>query len=141
VRNLSKRSLSSDEEKVLALGLNYAVQSKTIPTGVIIAATEATAKQLDSRTAETLRSKISRALQTSKPPRCNLPGHLLQAVKHLRTNESIVILPADKGNATVGMDRAEYEGKIETMLADGTYKKLRTDPTTKVERKIDAALK
>ena len=65
VRNLSKGSLSSDEERVLALGLNYAVPPKTIPTDVIIAATEATAKQLDSRTAETLRSKISRALQTS----------------------------------------------------------------------------
>lgn len=43
--------------------------------------------------------------------------------------------------AMVVMDRAEYEEKIETMLVDGTYRKLRTDPKTKVERKIDAALK
>ena len=37
-------------------------------------------------------------------------------MKNLRTDDTIVILPADKGNATVVMNRRDYDGKIETML-------------------------
>ena len=52
-----------------------------------------------------------------------------------------MILPADKGNVTVVMDREEYNKKIESMLAEKTYKKLRRDPTQSIERKIGQALK
>lgn len=45
VKNLSHRSPTQDEEQVLALGLNFAVTPKTVPTEKIIAATEVTAKQ------------------------------------------------------------------------------------------------
>ena len=52
-----------------------------------------------------------------------------------------MILPADKGNKTVVMNRKDYDAKIENMLADGTYKKLAKDPTARIERKIDTMLK
>ena len=52
-----------------------------------------------------------------------------------------MILPADKGNATVVMNRDEYEEKLETMLVDGTYRRLKKDPTGKIERRIGTALK
>ena len=39
------------------------------------------------------------------------------------------------------MDRTEYVNKLETMLADDTYRKLKKDPTTRVESKITQALK
>ena len=39
------------------------------------------------------------------------------------------------------MNRRDYDGKIETMLEDGTYKRLVKDPTAKIERKIDTTLK
>ena len=52
VCNLSKRRLSSDEKQVLALGLNFAVTPKTIPTETIIASTEAIARRMESQTAE-----------------------------------------------------------------------------------------
>lgn len=44
VRNYmySRRCLSPDEKQVLALGLNFAVTPRTIPTETIIASTEAT---------------------------------------------------------------------------------------------------
>ena len=32
-----------------------------------------------------------------------------------------MILPADKGNATMMMRRCDYNGKIEEMLGKGTY--------------------
>ena len=141
VHNASDRTLTEDEKRVLSLGLNFAVTPKTIPTKNIIAATESTARRVDSQTAEKLRANVSRILQTSSPPQCNLPGPLRKAVKNLRTDDTIVILPADKGNATVVMNRRDYDGKIETMLEDGTYKRLVKDPTAKIERKIDTTLK
>ena len=54
---------------------------------------------------------------------------------------SIVILPADKGNSTVVMERCEYEEKLKSTLSDNTYSELGKDPTAKVERQVAKALK
>lgn len=53
-----------------------------------------------------------------------------EAVSTLRNDESIVILPADKGKSTVVMDRTEYR-KISELLNDGSYQPLKKDPTGK----------
>ena len=79
--------------------------------------------------------------QEATLPKCNLPGHLRKAVRTLRNDENIVILPADKGNSTVVMDRTEYDRKLEEMLSDNTYKKLDKDPTAKIKRKVAKTLK
>ena len=133
VRNLSQRVLTEDKKRVLALGLNFTVTPKTIPVSNIIAATEATARQVAPDTAELLRSGVSSVLKSTKPPKNNLSSHLRRALKDLQKDETIVILPADKGNATVVMDRMEYVEKLETMLTYDTYRKLKKDPTARVE--------
>ena len=46
-----------------------------------------------------------------------------------------MIPPADKGNATVVMDKEDY-WKILDMHEDPTYKKLKRDPTTKIKKRI-----
>ena len=52
-----------------------------------------------------------------------------------------MILPADKGRATVVMDGLNYEERVLTMLNDETmYMKLKKDPTPGLERKINATL-
>ena len=58
------------------------------------------------------------------------------ALRHLRTDTSIKILPEDKGNATVIMDINTYDIKIEEVLQKGNYTKLTKDPTTIIERNI-----
>ena len=46
-----------------------------------------------------------------------------RAIKELRNESSLVILPADKGRTTVVMDRADYEDKMTALLSDQlTYK-------------------
>ncbi|XP_077498014.1 uncharacterized protein LOC144108719 [Amblyomma americanum] len=63
------------------------------------------------------------------------------AIKSLRENERIVILPADKGNATVLQDKADYEKKMLSLLEDGeTYVRLKKDPTLKLEREVQKLL-
>ena len=96
VKNPSNRPLTEDEEQVLTLGLNFAVTPKTIPVDQYIAGTETTARQLDSKRANDLRTLFSRTLQTAVNPKCNLPSNLRRAVKQLKIDDSIVILPADK---------------------------------------------
>jgi len=55
----------------------------------------------------------------------NLSGAMRRAVKSMKHDESITILPADKGNATVIMDRTEYDDKLRSLLRDGnTYRKI-----------------
>ena len=72
VINLSSRPLSTMEEDVLALGLSFAIASRRIPQEEIISATEAVARRLDHKSADTLRLGVSAALRQAKPPKANL---------------------------------------------------------------------
>lgn len=55
--------------------------------------------------------------------------------KILKKHDNILILQADKGNKTVMMYKKEYSDKMERLLDDkNTYRTLRTDPTTKLQR-------
>ena len=65
----------------------------------------------------------------------------MRALKDLREDEDIVILPADKGNATVVLDKRDYLTKMNRMLEDDTYKELKRDPTLKVESKVNRSLR
>ena len=141
VKNLSSRSLAPKEKEALALGLNFAVTPKRIPTFEIIAATETTASQLDSETAQLLRHRVSSILSTAKTPRSNLSRELQKAVKNLREDRNIVILPADKGNATVILDQVDYAAKMELLLEDKAYRKVQRNPTSRVEAMVSTALK
>ena len=66
----------------------------------------------------------------------NLTTNEHKALKELRKDNSIHILKADKGNATVIMDNTECDVKVQEMLCTTTYKKLKKDPTTTTERNV-----
>ena len=60
-------------------------------------------------------------------------------MKELKENKGIIIVRADKGNATVIMDRVSYHGKITDMLQDAeTYTQLRTNPSAKTQKTVNA---
>lgn len=68
-------------------------------------------------------------------------GSRMMCVKRLKDNEDTVILPADKGNATVILDRAEYINKVNGLLKHtSTYPQLTRDPTRKVEYELQKLL-
>ena len=48
----------------------------------------------------------------------------------------VVVLPADKGNATVLMNKDDYHAKIATLLKSGNYSVLKKDPTKTQENKV-----
>ena len=59
----------------------------------------------------------------------------------LSKDESIIILPANKGNITVILDRSEYQKKMLDMLNEPTYRKLKRNPTTRIEKRVMDAIK
>ncbi|XP_063391231.1 uncharacterized protein LOC134676779 [Cydia fagiglandana] len=65
-----------------------------------------------------------------------------QALKALRDNENLLVLRADKGNATVVMDSSEYDGKMKALLADRKiYKPVKYNPTARVTRRLRNLIK
>ena len=83
---------------------------------------------------------MRQALEKSKPPKPNISKRERQALKSLQDDDSIIILPADKGNATVVMDRVEYSNKLAELIDNGANSKVKKDPTLKTERKLSQIL-
>ena len=64
-----------------------------------------------------------------------------KAIKRLKTDENIVILPADKGLVSVVMDKTDYNDKMDALVNDKqTYEVLKRDPTPALPRKLNNKL-
>ncbi|XP_064479329.1 uncharacterized protein LOC135392552 [Ornithodoros turicata] len=63
-----------------------------------------------------------------------------KALRSLQEDSKIVILPADKGNSTVVLDRQDYDGKIRDLLDNSTYENLKKDPTSQIQTKLNKIL-
>ena len=143
VVNLSSKQLSQPQESVLAKGLNYALPPKQIPTSQIVASAEEALRksQAPEETTSKARSQIIGVLKKAKPSKPNLSVPETKALRELRNDDSIMILPADKGRATVVMNKIDYDTKVKTMLANhSTYKPLAKDPTPSLGRQMNALL-
>ena len=122
---MSKRSLSSHEESITALGLNF-VPASSISENTIIAEIEAVA---DKDVAK-LRAAVQSCLTNPKLPTSNITKGHMQALEKLGEDKDIAILPADKGNNTVEQRKLQpkHEG-----LTEGHELQLKHNPTTTVE--------
>ena len=61
-------------------------------------------------------------------------------IKSPRCDENIIILPANKGNATVVMEKVEYSNKLADLIGSCGYCKVKKYPTLKTERKLSQIL-
>ena len=87
-----------------------------------------------------MRWKVRQALEKSKLPKPNITKEERLAIKSLQRDENIIILPADKGNATVVMDKVEYSNKLADLISNGGYCKVKKNPILKTERKLSQIL-
>ncbi|CAH3046530.1 unnamed protein product, partial [Pocillopora meandrina] len=62
------------------------------------------------------------------------------ALKNLKGDESIMVLPADKGRASVVMDTDTYRAKMFTLIENALYQLLNKDPTDRLIRKLSEKL-
>ena len=141
VVNLTKYELTQDQISVLSKGRNFAITPNKIPVEDIISSVEASIRSLPESESEEIRTEVSRILRKAKPPRPNIKLSEKRAIKELNTNNNILILPADKGNATVIMETDDYKKKINNLLEPTTYRKLPKDPTSKVLRRVNGIVR
>ncbi|XP_072046530.1 uncharacterized protein [Amphiura filiformis] len=145
VKNLSKYKLSDAQNSVLARGLGYAVSPDNLNQPSIvdehIVACEKACWKLTKPEAAQLRAEIVGTLKSAKLPPSNINKDERIAIKQLQKEESIMVLGADKGRATVVMDKTEYQEKMDALLSDPkTYEKLDRDPTAKHKRELVSIL-
>ena len=60
----------------------------------------------------------------------------LHALRRLRSDKDIVILPADKGPVPVVMDKKDYTGKMDKQ----TCEPMKRDPTPALQRRLNGKL-
>ena len=65
----------------------------------------------------------------------NITKEMRDALKTRKEDESIMVLPADKGRANVVMDTDTYRAKMSTFIENGPYQLLKKDPTDRLTRK------
>ena len=103
-RNISSRPLDETETQVLSYRLKHSVTPNRIPTETIVSSVEAVLsrqRDLSEPVKDNIRSRIASTLQSASLPDNNLTNDERQALKRLKTDKDIVILPADKGRVTV----------------------------------------
>ncbi|PNF41399.1 hypothetical protein B7P43_G14428 [Cryptotermes secundus] len=141
VVNLSGVPLEEAAYSALSKGLNFAVAPSSIPVKDILCGVEKAVMVLPEETAEEIRQETVRILKGSNKPKDNLTGAERRALRALKSNETLTVLPADKGNAAVVLATSDYNQKIAALLEDKTYRKLKKDPTDSIERKTLLLLK
>ncbi|KAM7293044.1 uncharacterized protein ISCGN_026174 [Ixodes scapularis] len=137
----AERLLSETETRVLAKGKKFNLTTTTPPIASMAAAVEYGLRELDPCIREEARLKaigvLSKAHQRGQ---LNYTPEEKAAIQNLREDKSIVVLPADKGNATVLVDRADYDEKALQLLNTDAYMILPKDPTAKIQAGLNKML-
>jgi hypothetical protein len=107
VINLSVQKLDNAMSSLLQKGLNFTVTPRSTPIEDILAGVEKAVLFLLAEMAEEARQETVRIIKYSSWPRDNLRKTERAALKSLKHNVNLTILPADKGNATVVLNTSE----------------------------------
>ena len=140
VLNLSSRSLTDAETNLLKKGLNFAITASRVPAAEIIAKVESAIRTLDVETADSMRRSVNNILQKAEPPKTNITREMRTALKSLKEDRSVMILPANKGRASVLLDADNYRSKMTSLIETGLYKTVNKDPTDRLCRFTDKLL-
>ena len=143
VTNLSDFKLTEEQESVLQKGLNFAKTPNVIPRHEIIANVECSLRECEANPdrIEHVRASIASVMKNAKPPRPNTTSIERTALRSLKENKTITILPADKGNRTVVMNTTDYEKKASDIIEHEPFRKLTRDPTARNEKRVNDKMK
>ena len=106
-----------------------------------LAAVEEGVRKLNKEDADDLRGQVCGIMRRDKLSKDNLTREQTMAMKQLKGWKDEVILPADKGNATVVMRREDYDRKMRELLDTTTYTRLKGDPTAVQENRLSHRLR
>ena len=101
--------------------MNFSITPKSVPMKEITSQIEGSLKTLNKVEGDTIRAKVSLTLQKAKLPTDNLSKVERASLKNLRDDDAIIILPADKGRATVILNKEDYTRKFNDHIDNGPY--------------------
>ena len=119
------------EVSLLEKGLNFAVTPTNIPATEIVAKVESAIRTLDSEQADTVTRSVNNILQQAEPPKPNITKEMQEALNNLKQDDSIMILLADKGRASVVLNTDTYHDKMKTLI-ETAYQLLKEPVSPKV---------
>ena len=73
-----------------------------------------------------IRKKVSSIIKRARVPKSNVS--MEERNDQSSRNEKTIILPADKGNSAVIMDKDNYIEKLSSMISISPYTKCKSDP-------------
>nr|VZI40959.1 unnamed protein product [Spirometra erinaceieuropaei] len=140
VHNLSSKELTKDQMQVLRHEASFnTTDAKPVN---MIAAVESILSQTEAteETKSLIRHQLSSLLMAHRP-REVLSKVERDALRELKAYKDLVIVPADKGRATVVLDRTDYLQKAKGLLEDRQfYVPCATNPLKALTREITATL-
>ena len=132
------------EFSILEKGLNYAMPNfnKDLPKFIsTVENSTANITEISEDERTVLRYQISTAINCAQKQN-NISKDEFSALKSLRTNNDIMVIPADKGNLTVIMNTIDYKNKFGEHLRDpDTYEMLNHDPSNDIRTEVNRYLK
>jgi hypothetical protein len=106
---LSGWMLEDGVSSLLQKGLNYAVTPRTVPIEDILAGVEKAVQSLPVEMAEEAKQEIVRIIKNSSRTRGSITRAEREALRTLKNDNDLAILPSDKGNATVIFNTVDYK--------------------------------
>lgn len=156
-QNLSNTIIPTDIQNILALGPKFTVDytRKSFPIHNTITDCENIIKNLNSQIKieqqSEIRNRMVQILSTHmnkidsyiSPQQSYIQTLFYKTKKFLKQHKNdIIIIEADKGNISAAMNKSEYTGKMESILADNNrFRHLARDPTLRLERQNNAIVK
>ncbi|BHF62904.1 hypothetical protein SprV_0200589200 [Sparganum proliferum] len=140
VHNLSSKELTPEQLKVLS----YEACFNTTDADPVnlVATVESILKQTEEsdETKHLVRQQVT-ALVMAHKPRAIIARAEQDALKKLRADTSIAVLPAEKGRSTVVLDKTEYIKKANSLLDDRqAYLRCDDEPMRKLLSQLDKTL-
>jgi len=141
VINLSGQKLDDGVSSLLQKGLNYAVTPRPLTIQDILAGVAKAVQSLPVEMEEEARQETLRIIKSSSRLSKYLTRAEREALRTLKKNTDLSILPADKGNATMILNTVDYKQKITSLREDPSYRRLARDPPDLTEQKTTLPLK
>ena len=111
--NLSSHDINKDEKKLLEKGLNYSITLTTIPAVKLVAKIETVLAGMPTEEADTIHADLSSVIRQTQVPKPNCTRNQIATLKSLQQNDNIIILPANKGRATVILNKERLHQKVQ----------------------------
>ncbi|GJQ78415.1 hypothetical protein Trydic_g22237 [Trypoxylus dichotomus] len=132
--------IGSSQRKKFRFWPKVAITPKNLPVENPIVNVESSIRGLTVDAAEEIRRETSRILQHAKAPKNSFTNKERSAIK-TNADKHIIVLSADKGNATTVLNYGDYTQKIRNLPDPDNYKKLLRDPTGQVLRKTNQLIR